>query len=266
MIHDPFGALADPTRRTIFELLASGGPQAVSDVARSLPVSRPAVSQHLKVLVEAGLVRAAADGTRRIYRVDHPGLEVLRSWLDGHWESVFERFEHAARREADAMTTQSALAAVRKTRTVPLAVEAAFDLFTRRIAEWWPVDTHAIGADSVGAAGVTDTRIDVRFDGRVGGRVTQILVDGTEHSWADVLAWDPPHRVVLSWHPRVAPTAASRVEVRFRPVDGGTQVVLEHSGWEEFGDRGAELRDGYAQGWDPVLDRFTAAADPTTAR
>jgi DNA-binding transcriptional ArsR family regulator len=262
MTHDPFGALADPTRRTIFELLASGGPQAVSDVARSLPVSRPAVSQHLKVLVEAGLVRAAADGTRRIYRVDHPGLEALRSWLDGHWEHVFERFEHAARREADAMTTQSALAPVRKTRTVPLAVEVAFDLFTRRIAEWWPVDTHAIGADSGDAGDVTD----VRFDGRVGGRVTQVLVDGTEHSWADVLAWDPPNRVVLSWHPRIAPTAASRVEVRFRPVDAGTQVVLEHTGWEEFGELGTELRDGYAEGWDPVLDRFIAAAEPTTAR
>ena len=257
MIQDPFGALADPTRRTIFELLASGGPQAVSDVARSLPVSRPAVSQHLKVLVEAGLVRAVADGTRRIYRVDHPGLEVLRSWLDGHWETGFERFEPAARREADAMTTQPALAPVRKTRTVPLATEVAFDLFTRRIAEWWPVDTHAIGADSVGAEEVAD----VRFDGRVGGRVTQILVDGTEHSWADVLAWDPPNRFVLSWHPLVAPTAASRVEVRFHPVDAGTMVVLEHSGWEEFGEGGAELRDGYAHGWDPVLDRFIAAAD-----
>jgi DNA-binding transcriptional ArsR family regulator len=262
MTHDPFGALADPTRRTIFELLASGGPQAVSDVARSLPVSRPAVSQHLKVLVEAGLVRAAADGTRRIYRVDHPGLEALRSWLDGHWEHVFERFEHAARREADAMTTQSALAPVRKTRTVPLAVEVAFDLFTRRIAEWWPVDTHAIGAGSGDDGDVTD----VRFEGRVGGRVTQVLVDGTEHSWADVLAWDPPNRVVLSWHPRIAPTAASRVEVRFRPVDAGTQVVLEHTGWEEFGELGTELRDGYAEGWDPVLDRFIAAAEPTTAR
>jgi DNA-binding transcriptional ArsR family regulator len=265
MIHDPFGALADPTRRTIFELLASEGPRAVSDIARSLPVSRPAVSQHLKILVEAGLVRATAHGTRRIYRVDGSGLEVLRAWLEGHWDFVFERFEHAARREAVAMTTHSVHAPVRKTCTVPLTVEAAFDLFTHRIAEWWPVDTHSISGDRNERGRAHDVA-DVRFDGRVGGRVTEVAADGTEYSWADVLAWDPPNRFVLSWHPNVAPTAASRVEVRFRPVEAGTQVLLEHSGWEEFGARGAELRERYAHGWGPVLERFTTAADPAPAR
>lgn len=95
--------------------------------------------------------------------------------------------------------------------------------------------------------------------------MTEVTADGTEHSWADVLAWDPPHRVVLSWHPSVTPAAASRVEVRFRAVDGGTEVLLEHSGWEEFGERGRQLRDRYDEGWDPVLDRFAGAADPTAA-
>ena len=77
-------ALADPTRRTIFEHLATA-PAAVGELARSLPVSRPAVSQHLRVLTEAGLVRPTICGTRHIYRVDQSGITALRQWLDHFW-------------------------------------------------------------------------------------------------------------------------------------------------------------------------------------
>ena len=77
---DSFAALADPTRRTIFERVAAQ-PSAVGDLARGLPVSRPAVSQHLKVLKEAGLVSETAEGTRRIYRIDPRGLGAMRDWL-----------------------------------------------------------------------------------------------------------------------------------------------------------------------------------------
>jgi DNA-binding transcriptional ArsR family regulator len=75
-------ALADPTRRAVFERLRRG-PVSVGDIAADLPVSRPAVSQHLKVLKDAGLVRDEADGARRLYEVDPHGLAALRSWLDG---------------------------------------------------------------------------------------------------------------------------------------------------------------------------------------
>jgi DNA-binding transcriptional ArsR family regulator len=74
-------ALADPTRRTIFERLASG-PRAVGELAQGFPVSRPAVSQHLKVLKSAGLVADRAQGTRRMYFLDPTGLRVIRTWLD----------------------------------------------------------------------------------------------------------------------------------------------------------------------------------------
>lgn len=77
-----FAALADPTRREVFERLRQG-PSSVAALARGLPVSRPAVSQHLKVLKEAGLVADAAEGTRRIYRIDPRGLAAIRQWLDG---------------------------------------------------------------------------------------------------------------------------------------------------------------------------------------
>lgn len=256
MVDDALTALADGTRRAVFDRLVADGPLAVGEIARDLPVSRPAVSQHLKVLVAAGLVRVTAQGTRRIYRVDADGLAVLRSWIDDHWGSVLDSFEHAARTEA-AMRRQPTIAPVVKIRTVPLDVRAAFTLFTARIGEWWPTTTHAITADDAAASPIAE----IRFDERVGGQVTEVLADGTEHSWADVLAWDPPHRFVLSWHPNPTPTAASRLEVTFAEVDGGTRVVVEHGGWDEFGDRGADLRAGYDTGWEPVLAQFTDAAE-----
>jgi DNA-binding transcriptional ArsR family regulator len=84
-------ALSDPTRRKVFERLRGGG-HAVSEIARGLPVSRPAVSQHLKVLKEAGLVREERDGTRRIYEIDPKGLGQLRRWLDQFWDTALDAF------------------------------------------------------------------------------------------------------------------------------------------------------------------------------
>jgi DNA-binding transcriptional ArsR family regulator len=86
------GALGDPTRRRIFELL-QGGPRAVGELARDLPVSRPAVSQHLRVLKEAGLVTERREGTRRIYRLDPNGLGELRAYFDTFWTTALESFE-----------------------------------------------------------------------------------------------------------------------------------------------------------------------------
>src|SRR6201994_1778787 len=89
---DSFAALGDPTRRALFERLAAR-PSAVGDLARGLPVSRPAVSQHLKVLKEAGLVREVAQGTRRIYSLDPRGIGAMRRWLDAHWASALDAFK-----------------------------------------------------------------------------------------------------------------------------------------------------------------------------
>ncbi len=85
-------ALADPTRRTVFERLARG-PQSVGELARGLPVSRPAVSQHLAVLKAAGLVSDRAAGARRIYRIDPAGVGALRAWLDRFWDRALDAFK-----------------------------------------------------------------------------------------------------------------------------------------------------------------------------
>jgi DNA-binding transcriptional ArsR family regulator len=86
--------LADPTRRSIFERLVDG-PQAVGDLAVHFPVSRPAVSQHLKVLKDAGLVRDRADGRRRVYAVDPRGVSEIRAWLDDLWGRALAAFAEA---------------------------------------------------------------------------------------------------------------------------------------------------------------------------
>ena len=95
-----FAALADPTRREVLERLAAG-PRAVGEIAEGLPVSRPAVSQHLKVLKEAGLVTDEADGTRRVYSIDPKGLAALRIWLDQFWAVALDAFKDEVERDQE---------------------------------------------------------------------------------------------------------------------------------------------------------------------
>ena len=95
---DGIAALADPTRRAVFEQLRSG-PRPVGEIAEGLPVSRPAVSQHLRVLKRAGLVTERKEGTRRLYRVDPDGLAGLRAYFDGFWTDALAAFKAAAEAE-----------------------------------------------------------------------------------------------------------------------------------------------------------------------
>jgi DNA-binding transcriptional ArsR family regulator len=90
-------ALGDPTRRQIFDSLKAG-PRSVGELAEGLPVSRPAVSQHLRVLKEAGLVSDRKEGTRRLYRIDPGGLAGLRDYFDSFWGDALERFADEARK------------------------------------------------------------------------------------------------------------------------------------------------------------------------
>jgi DNA-binding transcriptional ArsR family regulator len=92
-------ALADPTRRAVFESLRSG-PKPVVEIALGLPVSRPAVSQHLRVLRQAGLVRERREGTRHFYSVDGAALEELREYFEDFWQDALDAFKAAAESDA----------------------------------------------------------------------------------------------------------------------------------------------------------------------
>ena len=98
--HRVFNALHDPTRRAVLERLRSG-PRAVGEIARGLPVTRPAVSQHLKALKDAGLVADRSEGTRRIYTIDPKGLGAIRAWLDRFWEAALAASAKEAERSAN---------------------------------------------------------------------------------------------------------------------------------------------------------------------
>jgi len=92
-------ALGDPTRRGVFKRLRHRTP-SVREIADGMNVTRPAVSQHLKVLKAAGLVVVRAEGTRRLYAVDKRGIEAMRSWIDGFWDDALVAFKRAAEQEA----------------------------------------------------------------------------------------------------------------------------------------------------------------------
>ena len=99
-----FSALGDPTRRDIFERLARN-PSAVGDLAQGLPITRPAVSQHLRVLKEAQLVTETPEGTRHIYRIDPRGIAAMREWLDAHWAKSLDAFKAFADAEFETENT-----------------------------------------------------------------------------------------------------------------------------------------------------------------
>ena len=147
------------------------------------------------------------------------------------------------------MTNDPIVKAVR----VSLAPKAAFDLFTHRMDEWWPMDRHSVSANNGQPAR------SLALDGRVGGALSEVAHDGATHIWGHVLEWDPGKTFVLTWHPGHGEDQKTTVRVTFAPDGEGTRVELTHSGWEALDD-GASRRTGYDSGWVGVLDLFAKKA------
>jgi uncharacterized protein YndB with AHSA1/START domain len=150
--------------------------------------------------------------------------------------------------------TTTVIEPVRKTVTVAAPVERAFRVFTERIGDWWPVRTHSVHEEQAER---------VELEPRLGGELYEVW-SGGRVPWGTITVWEPPHRLVYTWHPGYSPDEATEVEVRFTAHGEETLVELVHRGWEARGDLARKMRDGYETGWDPVLDRFVeraAAAD-----
>ena len=151
--------------------------------------------------------------------------------------------------------TETAIDPVRKSLRVACTPERAFELFTAKIGTWWPTHSHSIGGEQV---------VGVVFEGRLGGRIFERHSDGGEGEWGQVLEWDAPHRFVMSWYPGHDPDESTELEVRFEPDGDGARVELEHRGWERRGQRAREMREGYDNGWNSVLEGFvTVVASPS---
>jgi DNA-binding transcriptional ArsR family regulator/uncharacterized protein YndB with AHSA1/START domain len=251
-----WAALGDATRRTIFERLIDQ-PCAVSDLARGLPVSRPAVSQHLKVLKDAGLVFDIRAGKQRIYQVDPEGLAAFRAELDRFWSKTLATFKTVVEQptEGDPMSIQAADTSVQTSIVVEAPVARAFKVFTEDFGSFKPAEHNMLGVE------IAETV----FEPKVGGLLYDRGVDGNVCRWARVLAYDPPNSLLLSWD--ISPQwqietnlkNTSEVEVRFIAEDEKrTRVELEHRNLDRHGDGWPDGRDavGSEGGWPLYLQRF----------
>jgi uncharacterized protein YndB with AHSA1/START domain len=149
---------------------------------------------------------------------------------------------------------------IKRSITVQRDLEQAFRIFTEEMGSWWPVENYSRATSDFEGE---DVKVEgVEFQGREGGQVLEHLSNGRTLPWGDVLAWDPPRRFVLAWHPTFSDRPPTEVEVRFTPQGTGTLVELEHRGWERLApDVEAVLRGNYAAGWITTLERFRAVAE-----
>ncbi len=131
---------------------------------------------------------------------------------------------------------------------VPVSPERAFRRLTAEMGRWWPLASHSLG----GALAES-----VVFGEGVGAGIVERTSTGVEHLWGTVTEWNPPTSVGFTWHPGRAPSQDMRVVIRFVALDGGTDVQLEHSGWESLGEGWEAQRTDYDSGWQGVLARFS---------
>jgi uncharacterized protein YndB with AHSA1/START domain len=147
------------------------------------------------------------------------------------------------------MSVDAAALVVRKSLQVAAPVERSWEVFTERIAEWWPLASHSIHKDRAET---------VVLERREGGRMYEVSVDGEEAYWGTVVAWEPPRRLVVSWKVDPERTEPTEWEIRFEPEGEGTRVEFEHRGWERYED-GAELSGNYERGWEFILGLYAEA-------
>ena len=135
---------------------------------------------------------------------------------------------------------------VRKEIELSCAPADAFRMFTAELGRWWPLRTHSLSGDRARGCGM---------EGERGGHLYEIDGDGARQVWGTIQLWEPPTRVVFTFHPGRDAATAGTIEVRFTRSGSGCRVALEHSGWELLGERAAEMRRDYDQGWGEVFGR-----------
>jgi uncharacterized protein (TIGR03086 family) len=227
---DLVGILAEPNRRRLLELL-SGGEQSVTELASRFGVTRSAISQHLGVLADAGLVTVRQAGRFRYYRLDPDGMAGLRAALDTFWTKELEQLA-AARPTIGGDTVQ-----VEKSVFVPLGADETFALLTEpeRLRRWQAVTA--------------------RIDLRAGGEYRWTIVPG--HTAAGTITVvEPGRRLVFSWgweESEDLRPGASTVTITLEPEAGGTRVRLVHDGLT------ADQAAGHGEGWQHYMDRLATA-------
>lgn len=149
----------------------------------------------------------------------------------------------------------TSIAPIVKTVNVGPPPEVAFRVFTDEIASWWPLDTHSVGGEK--ATGIS-------VDGRVGGLIEELGIEGPMRIWGTITDWDPPSVFSFTFHPGVSAEQAGQVTVRFIASGAGSKVELTHDGWESS-EGGQARRNNYDSGWDVVLGAYVAGTTAAQA-
>ena len=170
------------------------------------------------------------------------------------------RARHLHPRRPRQRTVNRNVEPIRQALSVPLDPERAFDLFTARMDTWWPLDQYSrvvnehLGGDTL----VTG----LEFQGEMGGSILEHTSDGNVLPWGQVVGWDPPREVRMSWRPHSEPELPTEVAVTFRASEDGTLIELEHRGWERLSERFREaMYEIYVRGWVTTLGHYSAAAE-----
>src|ERR1700722_18767523 len=216
----PFEALGDPNGREILRLL-SDGDKPVREIADAMTISRPAVSRHLRVLKDAGMVAEQASGTRRIYHLQARGMNAVQAYLESIWGEAAVRFRLLAENLAE---------------------------WTDRIGTWWPPDHTATGQADL-----------IVLEGGVGGRIYERTSDGVEHDWGEVTVWEPPARLVYVWHLRRDREDATGGEDRFLAQGGAaTRIEVRQPRREGLGRPAREVAEPKPAGLATLLPHYLA--------
>jgi uncharacterized protein YndB with AHSA1/START domain len=149
---------------------------------------------------------------------------------------------------------------IRRTVSVQCDLERAFKVFTEGMGSWWPLELYSRAVSEFAGEHVQAERLE--FQARLEGSILEHLSDGRTLPWGEVIAWEPPHRVVMAWRPHSLPEPPTEIEATFTAHGNATVVQIEHRGWELLSDGfRAQLYDVYVRGWITTLERFVTFAD-----
>jgi uncharacterized protein YndB with AHSA1/START domain len=180
-----------------------------------------------------------------------------RALLGARWACALRRAARLATRRGEPVTSENADVVplrrppIRQSTLVRSDIAHTFDVFVDTIGTWWPLQPYSIGQDRVR---------EVVFERAQGGRVYEIWADGTDVTWGHLLAWEPPHRFVMTWD---ALPPGTEVELTFRGLGPAlTRVAVEHRGWENLTEEQiAAAAGGYSAGWTAILAAFADRID-----